>query len=361
VLVELSFVELPQWAGVALAAGIAAVVGAFVGMWFARGRGAADQRAEQAMEDRLDAPLGRENPAFISLQEMLRAKGIGAKEQDTRLREFASEYNAIHRKLRDLLPIGEGLADSQRQALAALEAGEFEKAITMTEKLGVQEGEEGRRFKDRAQKMLQASATAKIVAADLYMVLIAPENARELYEQAVDELPPTADERRAEVLNKLGTACYQSGDHDNAVKSFTRGLRLLEKTLGNDHPDVATSLNNLALIHYSKGRFELAEPLYRRALMIDERVLGYDHPGVATDLNNLALLYKKQGNLDAAEPLLKRALSIKERTFDPGHPSLVTGLKNYASLLRSLGRGDEAKEYEDRAASLPPSRTESAA
>lgn len=58
---------------------------------------------------------------------------------------------------------------------------------------------------------------------------------------------------------------------------------------------------------------------------------------------------------------MKRALSIKERTFDPGHPSLVTGLKNYASLLRALGRADEAKEYEVRAASLPPSRTESAA
>ncbi|WNJ99872.1 tetratricopeptide repeat protein [Thalassospiraceae bacterium LMO-JJ14] len=358
---DLSFAELPQWAGIALAAGIAAVVGAFVGMWVARGRAGGEPRAESDLEDRVDTPIGRENPAFVSLQGILRARGIGAKEQDTRLREFASEYNIIHRKLRELLPIGEGLADSQQQALAALEGGEFEKAITLAEKLGTHEGEEGRRLRERAGKMLQAGATAKVIAADLYMVLMAPENARALYEQAVEELPPTADERRAEVLNKLGTACYQSGDSDNAVKAFTRGLRLLEKTLGNDHPDVATSLNNLALIHYSKGRYDQAEPLYRRALMIDERVLGYDHPGVATDLNNLALLYKKQGNLDAAEPLLKRALSIKERTFDSGHPSLVTGLKNYASLLRSLGRTDEAKAFEDRAASLPPSRTESAA
>ncbi len=358
---ELSFVELPQWAGIALAAGIAAIVGAFVGMWFARGRSGGEQRFEPAREDRLDQPIGRENPAFVSLQEILRSQGIGAKEQDTRLREFATEYNIIHRKLRELLPLGDGLADSQVQALSALENGEFETAISLAEKLGTREGEEGRRLRERGQKMLQAAATAKIIAADLYMVLMAPENARGLYEQAVDELPPAADERRAEVLNKLGTACYQSGDSDNAVKSFTRGLRLLEKTLGNDHPDVATSLNNLALIHYSKGRFDQAEPLYRRALMIDERVLGYDHPGVATDLNNLALLYKKQGNLEAAEPLLKRALSIKERTFDPGHPSLVTGLKNYASVLRSLGRGDEAAAFEERAASLPPSRTESAA
>jgi tetratricopeptide (TPR) repeat protein len=361
VLVELSLAELPQWAGIALAAGIAAIVGAVIGMWFARSRSGSDPRSDPAQADRDDLRLDRDNPVFIALQEVLRAKGIGAKEQDTRLREFAGEYTVIHRKLRELLPVGDGQDDAQRQAISALENGEFEKAITLTEKLGVHEGEEGRRLRERSSKLLAASATAKIVAADLYMVLIAPANARVLYEQAVDELPVNADERRAEVLNKLGTACYQNGDSESAVKAFTRGLRLLEKTIGNDHPDVATALNNLALIHYSKGRYDMAEPLYRRALMIDERVLGYDHPGVATDLNNLALLYKKQGNLAAAEPLLKRALLIKERTFDPGHPSLVTGLKNYASLLRALGRGDEAKEYETRAASLPPSRTESAA
>ena len=119
---ELSFAELPQWAGIALAAGIAAIVGAFVGMWVARGRGAAEPHHDPAPEERIQGPIGRENPAFRNLQEFLRAKGIGAKEQDTRLREFASEYNVIHRKLRDMIPIGEGLADSQRQALAALEA-----------------------------------------------------------------------------------------------------------------------------------------------------------------------------------------------------------------------------------------------
>ena len=353
--------DLPEWAGIAIAAGVASIFGVFIGMWFTRGRARSEARADAIQDERADKPLSQENPVFKSLQELLRAKGISAKEQDTRLRDFASEFTGIHRKLRDLIPVGDGQDDAQRTALAALEEGAFERAITLTEKLGKQEIDEGRRLRDRAAKLLAASATAKIVAADLYMVLIAPENARELYEQAADKLPANAEERRAEVLNKLGTACYQCGEHDAAVKAFTRGLRLLEKSLGNDHPDVATALNNLALIHYAKGRLDQAEPLYRRALMIDERVLGHDHPGVATDLNKLALLYKKQGNLDAAEPLLKRTLSIRERTFDPGHPSLVTGLKNYAPVLRSLGRADEAGEFEARAASRPPSRSESAA
>jgi len=363
---ELSFAEMPSWVGIVIAVVVAGIVGAFIGSLISkRGREEENTRSRNApcmhANQEPDAPIAQETPAFKRLQQLLEARGISAKEQDARLREFAGEYVTLQRKLAEIHPVGESRKSLADDAMEGLEEGEFEKAIKITEKLGAEDSAEGRNLHDRAKKLLGVSATYRIVAADLYMVLMAPENARELYEFAVEELPATAEERRAEVLNKLGTACYQCDDNEAAVRAFTKGLRLLEKTLGNDHPDVATSLNNLAMIHYAMGRFELAEPLYRRALMIDERVLGHDHPGVATDLNNLALLHKKQGNLEAAEPLLKRALSIKERNFDPGHPSLVTGLKNYASLLRALGRDDEAVAYEDRATTLPPSRTESAA
>lgn len=361
---ELSFAEMPPWIGIAIAAVLAGIVGALLGSVISRRKNNEDEqprRQAPLMHGKQNEPIAQETPAFKRLQELLEARGVSAKEQDARLREFAGEYATLQRRLGEIHPVGESRKSFADDAMDALEKGEFEKAIKITEKLGADESAEGRSLRERSQNLFGVSAISRIVAADLYMVLIAPENARELYERAVEELPANAEERRAEVLNKLGTACYQCDDHDAAVRAFTKGLRLLEKTLGNDHPDVATSLNNLAMIHYAMGRYELAEPLYRRALMIDERILGHDHPGVATDLNNLALLHKKQGNLDAAEPLLKRALSIKERNFDPGHPSLVTGLRNYASLLRALGREDEAVAYEERATTLPPSRTEDAA
>ncbi|MDA0996880.1 MAG: tetratricopeptide repeat protein [Proteobacteria bacterium] len=354
----MDFSALPQWATIAIAAGIAAFIGTMIGSRFGRGRERADGSSAGASVTVVETPTGNENQAFQRFQELLREKGIGAKEQDTRLREFAAEYAALRRKLQDLRPSDSSRAEMARRALDCLEAGELAESINLASELGRAESEEGLTLRDRAQQLLTVGAAAKVIAADLKMVLMEPADASELYRQASEELPPSAEDKRAEILNKYGTACYQAGDHDEAVKAFTRGLRMLEKTLGLEHPDIATSLNNLALIHYSKGRLDQAEPLYRRALMIDEKVFGYDHPSVATDLNNLALLYKKQGNLAAAEPLLKRAL--KEKTFDPGHPSLVTGLKNYAALLRSLNRGDEAKAYESRAASLPPSLTDTA-
>ena len=50
-----------------------------------------------------------------------------------------------------------------------------------------------------------------------------------------------------------------------------RALAILEKALGPEHPDVATSLNNLALLYYGQGRYADAEPHFQRALAILEK------------------------------------------------------------------------------------------
>ena len=62
----------------------------------------------------------------------------------------------------------------------------------------------------------------------------------------------------------------------------------MEKALGPDHPEVATSLNNLAVLYSAQGKYAEAEPLYKRSLAIHEKALGPDHPDVAISLNNLA-------------------------------------------------------------------------
>ena len=73
-------------------------------------------------------------------------------------------------------------------------------------------------------------------------------------------------------------------------------IQCLEQTiarLGDDHPDVATSVNNLALLYYNQGRYEEAEPFLLQALELCERVLGSNHPNTVTFRNNLAYLREK--------------------------------------------------------------------
>jgi tetratricopeptide (TPR) repeat protein len=85
----------------------------------------------------------------------------------------------------------------------------------------------------------------------------------------------------------------------------------MEKTLGPDHPDVATSLNNLAQLYETQGQYAQAEPLFKRSLAISEKALGPDHPDVAQRLENLAALYRATNRTKEAEVLEKRAAAIR--------------------------------------------------
>jgi len=51
---------------------------------------------------------------------------------------------------------------------------------------------------------------------------------------------------------------------------------------------------------YNQGKYEEAMPLA-------ERTLGPDHPSVATGFSSLAELYRIQGGYTGAEPLYERA------------------------------------------------------
>ncbi|MCP4050602.1 MAG: tetratricopeptide repeat protein, partial [bacterium] len=76
---------------------------------------------------------------------------------------------------------------------------------------------------------------------------------------------------------------------------YKRALKINEKALGVDHPDVAISLNNLAELYYNQGRYKEAEPLYRHALKTLKQTLGTDHPEVAITRKSMRALYKKMG------------------------------------------------------------------
>jgi len=78
---------------------------------------------------------------------------------------------------------------------------------------------------------------------------------------------------------------------------------LRRRLLGENHPDVATSLNNLADLYFSQVKDKEAETLYLQALDVRRRVFGENHPDVATILNNLAGLYKSQERYEDAERL----------------------------------------------------------
>ena len=103
-------------------------------------------------------------------------------------------------------------------------------------------------------------------------------------------------------------------------------------------PETGRLLNNLGYYLDDRAQYEEAEPLYQRAIAIDEKTLGPEHPDLATKLNNLANLYQHQGKYEEAEPLFKRALAIYEQKFGSAHPRTRTIRENYTNLLRTMNK-----------------------
>jgi len=153
----------------------------------------------------------------------------------------------------------------------------------------------------------------------------------------------------ARPLAIIGEFLDDMGLYPSALPFEKRALKIDEKALGPDHPNVATDLNNLAVLYYEQGKYAEALPLYQRALKIDEKALGPDHPNVATNLNNLAELYRAQGRYEEALPLCQRALKIDEKALGPDHPAVARDLNNLAVLYYEQGKYEEALPLFQRA------------
>jgi tetratricopeptide (TPR) repeat protein len=103
------------------------------------------------------------------------------------------------------------------------------------------------------------------------------------------------------------------------------------KLLGEQHPDIASSLNNLAQVLRERARLTEAETMFRDALAMRKKLLRDDHPDVTASLFDLARVLHDQRKLAEAEASIRECLAIRERhspddwqTFDAR--SLLGGL-----------------------------------
>ncbi|CAF4460713.1 unnamed protein product, partial [Rotaria magnacalcarata] len=157
---------------------------------------------------------------------------------------------------------------------------------------------------------------------------------------------------RLNTLHNLVLQYTSQGRYEVAVALCRQALDDLEKTLGHQHPDVATMLNILALVYRDQSEFKKAISLLYETLSIREDTLGSDHPAVAATLNNLAVLYSNLNKFKEAEPLCKRALDIREKCLDISHPDVAKQLMNVALICENQAKYNEAESYYKRAIAI---------
>ena len=98
----------------------------------------------------------------------------------------------------------------------------------------------------------------------------------------------------------LGVAYKNKGEYDLAIDYYERALKIQVASLGEEHPDVASSYSNLGLAYDSKGNYDKAIDYHKRALKIRVASLGENHPDVASSYDNLGLAYDSKGEYDKA-------------------------------------------------------------
>jgi tetratricopeptide (TPR) repeat protein len=189
----------------------------------------------------------------------------------------------------------------------------------------------------------EAKELAKLITEDdwLYaqaLKAIAGGNAKKADEllngaqQFLSHVKRKKDEAQAKIyMARIQNTCYSS--RPQHALQYCDKLKLLA---GND----SLILNEMARVYYENAEYKKAGPLMERALKIDEKSLGPEHPNVAMRLNNLAQLYQDTNRLKEAEPLMERTLVIWlqfTRRTDHRYPHWEAAIKNYTRLLTQMG------------------------
>lgn len=139
----------------------------------------------------------------------------------------------------------------------------------------------------------------------------------------------------------------EQGEYDHAEGILLDSLPQAEMW-GEADRRLALVLYYLGEVYRRQNELEKAEPYFWRALPIWAKSVGAEHPEMATSLTGLARLYQTKNDYKKAEPLVKQALKIREKAFGRNSPHILTSLEDYASLLKLMNRQEEAERLEAR-------------
>ena len=135
---------------------------------------------------------------------------------------------------------------------------------------------------------------------------------------------------------------YVSGEYERAVRLMEDAMRFTDE----NSQLYFTRLSKLAGLHEKMGAYESAEPLYLQALQLRKSTLGDEHPDVMSSLSYLAALYRKLGAYQKAEKHLNDAKSILDKSQSwhrKREPVYENWLVSMAMLQHAMGRYESAE------------------
>ena len=305
----------------------------------------AERAAELAREvDQLSTEIGVRKPAVESFLRILGEAQVPVEALNEKLAEIAQRHMDMLERW-SVLEEEDDPAIRERTdvAKAAIDAGDYDRAdelLAEAEELDLVAARQAQELEVQARaaanRRFLAAAAKRAKRGELRLTRLDYPGAAGHFKAAAELVPAEETLVLANYLMREGSALDDAGRYWEAEKSVERALAIMEKALGAEHPEVATTLNNLAKLYYSSGDYPAAEPLYHRAIEIFTEQAGEGHPTLAWLLNNLALLYTAQARYADAKPLYEQALAIYEALPPPALPRAATVRQNYSAMLEKM-------------------------
>jgi len=169
----------------------------------------------------------------------------------------------------------------------------------------------------------------------------------ELYEKNEGLIPITKE--YGDILYILAESNDQLENYGKAVEYGKRVVDIYKTTLGENHPDYATSLQNLANYFFDNEEYGAAVEFGERAMKIRKTILGKNHLDYVQSLLNLASFYSGLNSFAKAVEYGSMAWDIAKNTLNENHPyyiSLLTDLTDYyfylGNYFKSIEFGNKA-------------------
>ncbi len=155
---------------------------------------------------------------------------------------------------------------------------------------------------------------------------------------------PAGIRHRARDLEALGNNSLFAGELLLARSFFQKANAIVLRMEGNNSPSVSDNYDRLATIAYLLGDSQQAESLFRARIKIDEKVLGPQHPDVALTLNNLGRTLLERRAFAEALPLLERSARISLKEKGAMHDDMAFILNNLGLAQLQSGQTTAAEK-----------------
>ena len=119
------------------------------------------------------------------------------------------------------------------------------------------------------------------------------------------ELPP-GDPALSGFFYRVGVACTNMGDYIHALEYHRRSLEILERILGADPRDLASTYDNIGSVYFDLGDYPKSLYYHSLGLSLRDPILPLQHPERATSYFNMGAVYEMMGDSQKAQEFFQK-------------------------------------------------------